>query len=830
MSILKPILHRVVRPMTYNWKTKPIMYFKDTSNAKLVLNNYLRKLYWIRPISFGNFKSKMRVDVFGNVTVTGICLVNSLYANKKYLKYITEGYYPLHYFYDNGLIITFAAENYFEDNGTWNSINSNHLFTWGTDNEYVEIEGVDLRELMYNNLIHYSSEMGNGLDNPQASSSLEQTAYHKEELLRLINNGIIRTGYNGYTLDSEKFTFFTDLGVYRSSNSLNKYSYNSNLYNFNPNFNAGYYADWYIRINKKFSGYDHIRISNFNLRNFKYAVLNGTLTVNLDNVKLAPRRIPGTSSDLLVAHKQNESLSNISSISSINTLPTEKKVYDVFKGGLSVDKNNDGEEFLRDIELNETKIIPVYYRNTELRYGDYTERGPSTTVFTQVNHEQASVEYVSMDITADTLINKNLPTIPWEQTNDNVLLPYSAISFESLRENTIAKYPYSKTYPFIISEFIVNDEGYYGCDDVDPTWYKTMLDLPCNYLNDRLMHYDKIVERPFWRMLALSREKRENDVINLFSGGIKYTNQLFYRGETYNDNIMGNRITIYNGMTVWPESFYPVEFLGVYPYPTTAREKYPHTNYIPRYDGERISHPRQGKTAARMMHEYLRSKRLTPGYVIPINDGYIEDGVTHGDVLYTQDTYDWYIVKDGTKLDVVTIDEETYRNYYTILDERGKLSRGVLSRLVWTPRPAKTMARLARHCVPLRAHTPNQKHLRYTTDISRLYLNLDTYNHMVEVMDVFKYNVDRVEWSGNRQLFTSPAYTMIEGTVFTIYSLDKRLTIKVVKTKSVRIPIDIENLPDTLKIVDYAEHNGRTMYRDETKMFKDRLLHLLNVR
>lgn len=828
MTTPQPILYQVVKPGTYNWQTKPAIYFEDTSNTKVVINNYLRRLHWIRPVSYGTFKSSMKVDNFGNVTVTGLCLTGTWDT-------ISTGFYPLHYFADKGYIKNNEDMYMTSENGSWNTFGNNHRITWGPNDEYLVMEGIDIKELFVTNFTTPDRDV---MTNPP--QSLNEVEADEWRLKRLVSKGVFQNNhFNSYAIRANNFMFYKDHGGF---NGTGDYGHeNTSMYQYNPNLGHSLASYYVHHLDRERSDYITRKYYNFNLRSLPYTIINGNIRCGdrnpnsesrHDTIGFSALRWSNSGTNLLIAQRWTIPVSNLNNIETVMTTSGDINIMmksltgantpNVLSGGTKTTT-----EFPSDLILDNATILPVLPRKWDTPFSSegVARRIDDTSQQPYNNPDYVSVTDLNVEFMPDTLLNSSLPRIPWETTDNDVLLPTSEFNYTANKD--IVRYPYNRTYPFIPSFHDIDDDGIYGCSIYNPTLLKTVSGLLCNYVNDRLMHYDKRIERPFWRMLTLPHTYN-NDFKYAFVGKTNYQDQSIYGHLTYTDNIMGNPINIYYGMTVWPESYYPVEFLGVYPYPTTAREKYPHANYIPRYDGKRVSHPRQGEAMTYNIYHSLKTEYTKVGYVIPVNDGYIENGIVRGDVIYTQDRWSWYKIKDGTQLDVFTIDSATYRNFYTIINTDGKLDGFP----VWKSIPAKTVDKLKRHCLPLRAHTPDKQYLKYTTDISRIFVDLSGVTRYVEVMDVFTYNVDRMEWSGNERIFTGSRgseVNVVEGDVFTIYSLDKRLTIKVVASGKVTLPIDIENLPSNLMYVDYTAHNGRIIYRNETRMFKDRRLHLLNI-
>lgn len=789
--------YRVVKPGTYSPDGGlPETYFEDTSGTKRLVNSLVRHYSQLQAYSWGNAPvSSFSVDQFGTLTVVG----NHVYSGTTK---IAPGKYPL-YLSSRMRMFTSSLDGITYDVNTFPDINAatyNSSVEWDSNTKSMQVNGIDLELTLRKNRAS-SHNLG------YFGSQLTDYTTMLESYIRLI----ITAKGNQRVFDGTKLVMPKgDNGIYATG-----------AYNMGQSF-VHQWVSWgyhnlqqsplfYLMDDPNDFGYKHLCLgrSSFRMPVGSIVFTDSKSTASFTGVQ-HPDRYPQVYTDA----------------------PYDPATLPMFNAGSTVRIPNSSDmkklfpwhdEKYININIHprrrEEPIERAPSKYAGLRFVNVVSKSSVVRLYTEPNGSYKDIRgndlYRNVQGTPDPntsyseIMVKLYPVGAYDETKP--ILPFDDTEFvHKPRLENKATFTQPTTYPYILGRFNPDHRGYFGTMHESANLGILVANTPSNYIDDRLWHYYKMIERP-WVV----------DNAELFNKG-NFAHYSMYDGivwctEGIDIVVMGNTFRLRPGEVVYDSSCYPIECRGDMPYPIPSMHLYPRANYVPDQYGKRICSPRLSYNDA----DYYRAQSLVTNSpyakfnpIIPINNGYIENGVVFGDVLYYNlKTKQYHLINPGTVLDTIDVtdtDPNDYMNYYGLLNTTNKLS-GAITHLT-----TSLMKRLSRHHFPLRATGPHHGSIRYDASQNRIWMPISNGRlTQMEVLHLLDHNVDRIEYTTDIIPFTKNqsnnlGYSFYQDGIFTLYTLNKRITFKCVRDFiGYRSTIEgLYNEPNLI-VVDYSEYGNR---------------------
>lgn len=801
--------YRVVKPGTYTHNEKPNVYFEDTSNTKQVINTYLKHYSNLDVLDFDpTYRSNITVDQFGTLLVGGNAVIN-----KKSGTLVPTSKYPLYKAIQLGLFnenLSCTVNDYPDINATVKHDRIQYIKNIGQ----IRVFGTKvLTNLVFEGSGHIDYE------NPNIKNDLPTTVNSIVNYLSgisVINNNT--RYFNGELLYSVK----GDKGCYQiTGNNTNI----ANIYQWvgwsthTSAKNPLYYASNDLAAQK----YKHLCLGRSYFR-----MPIGTIYFGSTNGRIIISRVYS-----YLGMKQAEVYNHLPYNTSVN--PAFNSANNNYIRSTDLLPKNDNIA----VEFNSTQTSTVSHKAPDRLAGRCFINVFSTLseVIVTSSDYAKTYRYNTIDLT-DYLVNgllyvhdpnKDVDTVnvalaPDDNYFENVLpqYPYEDCAFvHKPRLEFKASFRNKETYPLVLGRFNPDHLGYFGTMHESVNRGILVANMPSNYINERTWSYYKMIERPW---LVDSNDLKSKGKLSHYT----MMDGVVWCGPTQDITVMGNVFKLRTGTVVYDSSCYPIECRGDRPYPKPSNRIYLDKNYIPDKDGNRIMSPRLTYCDA---YHYTKINYRKPEWIsthfkaiIPINNGTIINGVVNGDVLIYYPSISrfgkYYLIPNGTKLVVKQIDgtdEHDYMNYFVLPDTVNINTLTPISGI-----NEKMHKQLERHHFPLRAKSPHHNFIRYDASQNRIWIKIVN-NKVVdpEVRYMFTTNVDRIEYTTdvypflfNESTTNDSTITLANNSLFTVYTLDKRMTFKVTATTdkiTVPYPMDILKLLSTPNIsrVPYTEYGNR---------------------
>lgn len=396
--------------------------------------------------------------------------------------------------------------------------------------------------------------------------------------------------------------------------------------------------------------------------------------------------------------------------------------------------------------------------------------------------------------------------------------------------------------------FTVNNLNEYVAEDECPSKIREMLNIPKNYEEWDTKHVYVMRAKPFWSLNAV------NETSNIME--TKHARKLHTFGKA--EIVKPTTIRVENvdvafnvGDTFYTDSIYPYHFYGDYIIddvnePKVKNPRHDYQRYLADMFGKRVKFGGNpfiadtfngspvsdgllygivyaGFSRVYLKDEngiwnndnlnndnnrYLREIALYDYYpVIPINNGYIENGIVYGDVLtlsrqdVSSDKPYWCLIKPGTKLKAVQVNvngslikrtwthdelinpnawvsNAEFKNtlfYYTGLD----IPKNALTKIVTN---LNTVRLLFKSAFPLRPIVVQAdgtaKLVKYTNTLNRIWIDTSSkQNKGIEVLDFFTNTVDIVRWLDSHPPFRPINLSTLDGEVRDLYTGNNKIGI-----------------------------------------------------
>lgn len=351
--------------------------------------------------------------------------------------------------------------------------------------------------------------------------------------------------------------------------------------------------------------------------------------------------------------------------------------------------------YLGDYNYPLKRVTSVSLVKNNNKLNEYTERDPHISILRTIYNNEYEDFIYNIRISYPGIDNE--PGLPLVNRQ-----PYYTGKIDAYRKNVFNDNANTdKAIHRYLVPFTVNNLGEYTAEDEYPSKLREMINLPKNYEEWDTKHVYVMRARPFWSYPA---NGSNTDLIQSKHARKLHT---FGKAEFIQNTtlrIENVDITFKKGDTFYTDSIYPYHFYGnfiedrnVIKHVANPRHSlqqyhaYMNGGYgkafnnnlfngqfvidgtlsdTRSYDQIYLMHENGYLTNHNPENKYLDEIMLYDYYpVIPINDGYIENGIVHGDVLMLSKQLAasnrpyWYLIKPGTKLKAIQITKKEGRLY-----------------------------------------------------------------------------------------------------------------------------------------------------------------------